>query len=226
MNRLKKAIELTLPVCLGYVPLGIAFGVLLSEAGYGVLWSLLSAASIYAGSMQFVMVALLTSNASLVSCALLTFLVQSRHMFYGLSLINRYRKFPLFKRLYLIFSLTDETYSLMTSLKESDDDQDDQFVLLISFLNQTYWVTGCVLGGLLGNFIPFDTTGIDFVMTALFVTIVVDQYRNSKQHFPFWTGLMCGLICLAVLGADQFLLAALIFTVVILVLKQDERMSV
>ncbi len=220
MNRLKKAIELTLPVCLGYVPLGIAFGVLLSEAGYGAAWSLLIAASIYAGSMQFVMVALLTSNVSLISCALLTFLVQSRHMFYGLSLIERYRKFPLIKRLYLIFSLTDETYSLMTSLKGKEEFDDNRFLFQISFLNQSYWVIGCVLGSLLGNMIPFDTTGIDFVMTALFVTIVVDQFRSSANHFPFWIGLISGLVCLVLLGADQFLLAALICSVVILMLNQ------
>lgn len=220
MKRLKKAIELTLPVCLGYVPLGIAFGVLLSEAGYGVGYSLLSASSIYAGSMQFVMVALLTSNASLVSCALLTFLVQSRHLFYGLSLIERYRRFPIIKRLYLIFSLTDETYSLMTSLKGREEFEDDQFLLQVSFLNQSYWVMGCVLGSLLGNILPFDTTGIDFVMTALFVTIVVDQYRSSEDHFPFWIGLVSGCVCLVLLGPDQFLLAALVCSVVILLMNQ------
>lgn len=226
MKRLRKAVQLTFPVCLGYVPLGIAFGVLLGEAGYGFWWSLLISASIYAGSMQFVMVALLTSNASLVSCALLTFLVQSRHLFYGLSLIDRYRNYPLLKRLYLIFSLTDETYSLMTSLKEQPEYQDDQFLFLISLLNQTYWVSGCILGSLLGNFIPFDTTGIDFVMTALFVTIVIDQFKSTSDHTPFLIGLICGVFCRVVFGPDQFLIVSLVVSVVVLMLKKDHEVTI
>ena len=225
MKRLKKIIELTLPVCLGYIPLGIAFGVLLSEAGYGGWWSLLISGTIYAGSMQFVLVALLSSNVSLVSCALLTFLVQSRHLFYGLSLIERYKKYPLLKRIYLIFSLTDETYSLMTSLKNQEEFEDDSFLFQISFINQCYWVLGSVIGSALGNVIPFDTTGIDFVMTALFVTIVTDQYNNTKNHVPFWTGCICGILCLLVFGADQFLIAALILSVVILSVRKEEVSS-
>lgn len=219
MQRVKKALQMTLPVCLGYVPLGIAFGVLLNDAGYGFWWSLLIASSIYAGSMQFVMVALLTGNDSLVSCALLSFLLQSRHCFYGLSLIERYRRFHPLKRFYLIFSLTDETYSLMTSLQDQPDYQDDEFVFLISLLNQSYWVTGCVLGSLAGNVLPFDTAGIDFVMTALFITIVVDQYRSTENHVPFWIGLLCGILCLFLFGPDRFLLAALIGAVIVLILK-------
>ncbi|MBP3398585.1 MAG: AzlC family ABC transporter permease [Erysipelotrichaceae bacterium] len=220
MDRFKKVVKITLPVFLGYVPLGIAFGVLLNEAGYGFWWSFLMAASIYAGSMQFVMVALLGGNDSLVSCALLSFLLQSRHCFYGLSLIDRYRKFPLLKRLYMIFSLTDETYSLMTSIQGQDEAQDDDFVFLISILNHSYWVLGCVLGSLVGNLIPFDTTGFDFVMTALFITIVIDQYRNTANHVPFWIGLGCGLLCLVLLGPDRFLLAALAASVVMLIIKE------
>ncbi len=219
MSKLKKCIQLTFPVCLGYVPLGIAFGMLLSDAGYGLFWSFLMASTIFAGSMQFVMVALLSSSTSLVSVALLTFLVQSRHLFYGLSLVERYRHFPLLKRLYLIFSLTDETYSLVSSMDEKDDD----LLFMISLLNHLYWIAGCVLGSLLKNLIPFNTAGFEFAMTALFVCIVVEQYCAHQDHFPFWTGLLCGVVCLVVLGPDQFLLVALCLSVLILVVKNQRR---
>ncbi len=221
MKRLMKTMELTLPVCLGYIPLGIAFGVLLSEAGYGIGWSFLMSTTIYAGSMQFVLVALLSSNVSLVSCALLTFLVQSRHLFYGLSLIERYRRFPFLKRMYLIFSLTDETYSLMTSLKDKEEFEDDRLLFQISLINQCYWVLGSVLGSCMGNLIPFDTAGIDFAMTALFAAIVTDQYRSTKNHVPFWTGLVCGFFCLLVFGADHFLIVSLILCVVCLSFRKE-----
>ena len=221
MSKLKKCIQLTLPVCLGYVPLGIAFGMLLSDAGYGLFWSFLMATTIFAGSMQFIMVALLSSNVSLVSVALLTFLVQSRHLFYGLSLVERYRHFPTLKRLYLIFSLTDETYSLVSSM----DEKDDELLFMLSLLNQLYWIAGCVLGSLLKNLIPFDTAGFEFAMTALFVCIVVEQYCAHQDHFPFWTGLLCGVVCLVAFGPDQFLLIALCVSVLILVLKNQRRSS-
>lgn len=216
---LKKALKQTFPIFLGYVPMGIAFGVLLQNAGYNPLLSLIIALTIYSGSMQFVMVALLTGNDSLASCALITFLVQSRHLFYGLSLIDRYKKFPLLKRLYLMFALTDETYSLMTSLKEDEDYNEDSLIMWISFLNHTYWMLGCFLGAILGNIIPFRTEGIDFAMTALFVTIVIDQYQNSQNHFPFYLGLIIGILSLILFGPDQFLLIALIVTSSILIIK-------
>ena len=221
MSKLRKCIQLTLPVCLGYVPLGIAFGMLLSDAGYGVFWSFLMATTIFAGSMQFVMVALLSSSVSLVSVALLTFLVQSRHLFYGLSLVERYRHYPLLKRLYMIFSLTDETYSLVSSMDAKEDD----LLFMVSLLNHVYWIFGCVLGSLLKNLIPFDTAGFEFAMTALFVCIVVEQYMTHQDHFPFWTGLLCGGLTLVILGPDQFLLVALCLSVVILMARNQRGSS-
>ena len=221
MKKFRKAVQLTFPVCLGYVPLGIAFGMLLSDGGYGVIWSFLMASTIFAGSMQFVMVALLSANASLVSAALLTFLVQSRHLFYGLSLIERYRHFPLWKRLYMIFSLTDETYSLVSAMDEKEDD----LLFLISLLNHGYWIIGCVLGSLLKNLVPFDTSGFEFMMTALFVCIVVEQFQSTTDHFPMITGLVCGVFSLAVFGPDQFLLVALCVTLVILVTANQRRVK-
>ena len=222
MSKFRKCIQLTLPVCLGYVPLGIAFGMLLSDAGYGVFWSFLMASTIFAGSMQFVMVALLSSSVSLVSVAVLTFLVQSRHLFYGLSLVERYRHFPLWKRVYLIFSLTDETYSLVSSM----DEKDDELLFMVSLLNHLYWIIGCVSGSLLKNMIPFDTAGFEFAMTALFVCIVVEQYCTNQDHFPFWTGLLCGVCTLVILGPDQFLLVALCLSAVILMVRNQRGSSI
>lgn len=207
----------TIPVMLGYVFLGIVFGLLIQNAGYSALWAFLISVVVYAGSMQFVLVTLLTSGAGLFSAALMTLFINGRHIFYGLSFVEKYKRmgktYP-----YLVFSLTDETYSVLCGTKIPEGMEEKKVYFWISFLDQCYWVAGSVIGALAGSYITFDSTGIDFSMTALFIVIVVEQWQETKSHFPALLGAVCGILWLVVLGPDRFILPALCSCVVILLL--------
>lgn len=157
----------TLPVMAGYLFIGIGFGILLQSKGYNFLWAVLMSISIYAGSMQYVAVDLLTGGATLVASALMTLMVNSRHLFYGISMLEKYKDTGR-KKPYLVYALTDETYSLVCTPELTDDMDRGLYYLMVSGLNQLYWVAGSVIGGLAGSLIAFDVTGIDFAMTALF----------------------------------------------------------
>ncbi len=216
MKELKFAARQTLPVLCGYIFLGIAFGLLLQQAGYGWPWALLSSVLIYAGSMQFVLVQLLGGGfGSLASVALTTLSVNSRHLFYGLSFIEPFSHMGK-ARPYMIFSLTDETYSLLCGVQVPPALDKKRAFFFIALLDQSYWITGSLLGNLLGSVLPFDMTGIDFAMTALFVVIFVEQWLSAKTHAPALLGLGFGLVSLLVFGPDAFLLPALIATVLAL----------
>ena len=215
VQEVRFAFTQTIPVMLGYLFLGIAFGLMMQDAGYSFWWAFLSSVFIYAGSMQFVLVTLLTSGASLLYAAIMTLFINGRHLFYGLSFIEKFRgmgkRYP-----YMVFSLTDETYSVLCSLKVPERLDEKRVSLLISLLDHLYWVIGSVLGGMVGQFIKFDTTGIDFSMTALFVVIVLNQWLDSKEHRPALIGAVLGILCLLLFGPDKFLLPALTFTALVL----------
>ena len=218
MRELRYAFRQTVPVLCGYLFLGLAFGLLLQQAGYGWPWAVLTSVIVYAGSMQFVLVGLLGGGfASLLSVALTTLSVNSRHLFYGLSFLETFRKMGRAKP-YMIFSLTDETYSLLCSLQPPKELDADRVRLYIALLDHAYWVAGGAAGAILGSVLPFDLTGIDFAMTALFVVIFVDQWRGAKSRLPAVAGLGFGLLWLVVLGPDRFLLPALVCTVLVLLL--------
>lgn len=218
MRELRYAFRQTVPVLCGYLFLGLAFGLLLQQAGYGWPWAVLTSVIVYAGSMQFVLVGLLGGGfASLLSVALTTLSVNSRHLFYGLSFLETFRKMGRAKP-YMIFSLTDETYSLLCSLQPPKELDADRVRLYIAMLDHAYWVAGSAAGAILGSVLPFDLTGIDFAMTALFVVIFVDQWRGAKSRLPAVAGLGFGLLWLVVLGPDRFLLPALVCTVLVLLL--------
>lgn len=218
MRELRYAFRQTVPVLCGYLFLGLAFGLLLQQAGYGWPWAVLTSVIVYAGSMQFVLVGLLGGGfASLLSVALTTLSVNSRHLFYGLSFLETFRKMGRAKP-YMIFSLTDETYSLLCSLQPPKKLDADRVRLYIALLDHAYWVAGSAAGAILGSVLPFDLTGIDFAMTALFVVIFVDQWRGAKSRLPAVAGLGFGLLWLVVLGPDRFLLPALVCTVLVLLL--------
>ena len=204
----------TIPVMLGYLFLGLAFGLLLQEAGYSFWWALLASTIVYAGSIQFVLVSFLGGGTSLPAVAVMTLLINSRHAFYGLSFVEKFRKMKTYP--YMIFSLTDETYSLLCSLKVPEGIDEKKAMFLIALFDQLYWVTGSVLGAALGQVLPFDMTGIDFAMTALFVTIFVDQWREAKSHLPAIVGLCSAAVCLLIFGGSNFILPSLIITVGIL----------
>ena len=205
----------SLPVMAGYVVLGIGFGILLKKAGYGLIWSFLMGASIYAGSMQYVTISLLSSGASLISTALTTLMVNARHLFYGVSMIEKYQDAGK-KKPYLIFSLTDETYSLLCGEDEYTGKDRYRYYFFVSLFNQCYWVFGCVLGSIIGTMITFNTAGIEFSMTALFVTVFVEQWLTTKNHLPAIAGIFCSMGCLLLFGPDNFLIPTMITITLVL----------
>ena len=205
----RAAFPLTFPVFIGYIFLGIAFGILSGSSGFHVGWAFLMSLLIYAGSMQFVTVPLLLAPYHVLSTVLLTLMVNARHLFYGLSMLNRYKDCGKLKP-YLIFSLTDETYSLVCSTEPPEDVSRKWFFFFISALNHFYWVLGSVIGALVGNFLPINTTGIDFSMTALFLVIFVDQWESTKNHIPALLGLSLTILCRLIFGLNWFILLAML----------------
>lgn len=205
----RAAFPLTFPVFIGYIFLGIAFGILSGSSGFHVGWAFLMSLLIYAGSMQFVTVSLLLAPYHFLSTVLLTLMVNARHLFYGLSMLNRYKDCGKLKP-YLIFSLTDETYSLVCSVEPPEDVSRKWFFFFISALNHFYWVLGSVIGALVGNFLPINTTGIDFSMTALFLVIFVDQWEATKNHIPALLGLSLTILCRLIFGLNWFILLAML----------------
>ena len=219
-NEIKKAIKDTVPVLSGYIVLGMGFGVIMQSNGYGFWLVFAMSALIYAGSMQYLAVDLLCGGASLVSAALATLMVNARHLFYGISMMDKYKGTGK-KKPYLIFALTDETYSLVCSGNEDkSDEQRHRYYFLVSLFNQIYWVTGSVIGVLLGEIIPFSTEGIDFALTALFVTVFVEQWRGTKDHIPAIVGVCVSVLSLLVFGADNFLIPAMLLITVSLSLPK------
>ena len=213
------AFKQSIPVMLGYIFLGIAFGLLLQNAGYSFIWAFLASAVIYAGSMQFVLVSLLTAGAGLLYTAVMTLFINGRHIFYGLSFVEKYKKmgkaYP-----YMVFSLTDETYSVLCGTKIPEGMEESKVFFWVSLMDQCYWVLGSVIGALAGSYITFDSTGIDFSMTALFVVIVVEQWQERKSHFPALLGAASGIVWLIALGPDRFILPALCTCMAILLLAR------
>lgn len=211
MNRKTAAFAFTatLPVMAGYIVLGMGFGILLYGRGYSVWWALLMSLTIYAGSMQYVGIDLLAGGASLLSAAIMTLLVNARHIFYGISMLDRYRDTGK-ARPYLVFALTDETYSLVCSPSLPEGVSDKYYCLLVSLLDQLYWVIGSAAGALLGGALPFDTTGIDFAMTALFVVVFVEQWEKAASHLPALLGLGAALVCLLAFGPANFLIPTML----------------
>ena len=205
---LREAFVATMPVMAGYVVLGMGFGVLMTTKGYGPLWSLAMSGFIYAGSMQYLAIDLITGGASLITAALTTLLVNARHLFYGISMVDGYRGMGK-KKPYAIFALTDETYSLVCQDKHETVEERHRFAFWVSVFDQCWWVGGSLLGSLLGQVIPFDVTGIDFALTALFVTVFIEQWLSTKDHVSAVIGVAASVICLLLFGADSFLIPAM-----------------
>lgn len=205
----KKALTAALPVMYSYLIIGMGFGMVVQSRGYGALWAGAMSVFIYAGSMQFVALELIGSGASLLTAAITTVMVNLRHVFYGLSMVDKYKTTGAFKP-YLIYALSDETYSLVCNPPELLPGEERVFYLLVTAMDQSCWVLGSILGGLLGAALPFSTEGVDFALTALFVSVVAEQWLSSKDHTPALLGLGLSLLCLLLFGADQFLLPAMV----------------
>lgn len=199
----------TVPVMAGYLFLGFGFGILLYQCGYGVLWAGAMSLFIYAGSMQYLAVMLLTAGADLVTAALTTVVVNARHIFYGISMVDAYKGAGK-KKFYMIFALTDETYSLVSQNQVPAGISRHGYCFLVSLFDHIYWVSGSVLGSLAGTLLPISFEGIEFALTALFVTIFVEQWLSTKNHIPAIIGLVSTLICLLIFGRDLFLIPSMV----------------
>jgi 4-azaleucine resistance transporter AzlC len=220
LKDLKASFPRTIPILLGYLFLGMAFGILLTDKGYHWLWAVFMGLIIYAGMGQFVAVNMLLPGVNFLNAFLLQLTLNARHMFYGLSMLGKFKMMGK-RKPYMIFALTDETYSLLCSAKVPADINEKNYYFFIALLDHSYWIIGCALGGLIGSLLTFDTTGIDFVMTALFITIAVDQWRETKNHIPVFSGFVCSLFCLLLFGAEHFIIPSLLcITVGLLILRK------
>ena len=222
---IKYAFKKSLPVFFGYLFLGSAFGIMLYDAGYNWIWAIFISILVYAGSGQFLLVSLISSAASIPTAAMMTLFINSRHMFYGLSMIDKFKaggwRYP-----FMIFSLTDETYSVNVSIQSVPDDVNEPKArFLLGEFDHFYWILGSVVGSLLGQSLPIDFTGIDFSMTALFTVIFVDLLIDTKNKICGAVGIFCAFICLMIFGADNFLLPTLILTVVLLIAAKPALMK-
>ena len=212
---IKAAFPHTIAVLLGYLFMGMAFGLLLAEKGYSPFLAFTMGVTILSGAMQFISITLLIGNFSPLYIIIMTVLVNFRYMFYGISMLE---KFSLMgkRKWYMIFSLTDETYSLHCLVKAPADIDPQDFSLAIAALNHFYWVVGCTLGGILGSLVTFNTTGIDFAMTALFVVVAEEQWQQADSHLPAVLGVLISLVSLFIFGPQNFTLPAIIFIIIAL----------
>lgn len=199
----------TIPVLMGYLAIGIAFGILLYHAGYHFLWAGFMSGVIYAGSMQYVAVSMLASQMGLAEVAVMTLIINMRHMVYGLSMLTKFKNMGR-RGQYMIFSLTDETYALLCGAKAPKDADESTFYFFIALLDQVYWVTGSVIGAVAGSFITFNTKGIDFAMTALFLVICVEQWMSFKNHVPALLGTGISVMSLLIFGPQNMLIPSMI----------------
>ena len=217
MKEFRFAVRNTIPIFFTYLFIGIAFGILMTDAGYSVLLTAASSLFVFAGSMQLVMVPMMVSGASLFSLALMAFFINARHIFYGIGFIEKFRRMG-WRYPYMILTLTDETYSVLCSVKYDEGLDEDKAAFLIAALNHLYWILGSFAGACAGQFLQFDMRGIDFSATAFFLVVVVNQWRQYRSRLPFLTAAVCALGFFLLLGKDYFLiptllscLAALIF---------------
>lgn len=216
-NSFLYALRHSLPILVGFIPVGLAYGVLMQNAGYNALWTGGTSIIVLAGSLQFLMVSFLTGTASYLTVTVMALLLNSRHIFYGISLIETFRRFGGWKY-FLIYSLADENYSLHCSAK-IDETMDEKWTYVFTAgLVVSYWIVLSVLGALIGALIPFDMTGVDFAMTALFVVILLDQLRDAPKALPAVLGVVSSVLCLLLFGPDSFILPSLVITVAALIL--------
>lgn len=216
---IKAAFPVTIPVLLGYLSIGIAFGLLFENAGYNFIWAFFTSLTVYAGAMQFIAVSFFYGGIGLIQIAVMTLVVNFRHVFYGLSFLDRFGGMGL-KKWYMAFALTDETYSLLCSRKAPENVDEKKFYFCVAFLNQSYWVLGSVIGSLAGALITFDTTGMDFAMTALFIVIFLDQWKAYATHIPALVGLGCTIAVLAATGPSNIVIPSMILIVIALMLAR------
>lgn len=202
---LKAAFPYTVPIFASFWFIGLTYGVYMNVSGFSFVYPMLMSMTIYGGSLEFITVSMLLSPFAPVSCFFLALMVQARHLFYGISMLEKYRGLG-WKRFFLIFGMCDESFSVNFSAQIPPDVDRGWFMLFVTALNWLYWVTGSTIGGLAGSLIGFSTEGMDFVLTALFVVILLEQLLKEKEHYSAFIGIGVSLLCLVIFGADSFLL--------------------
>lgn len=210
----------TLPILFGYLPLGMAFGVLFSaQLDYAWWYAPLMGITIFAGAGQILAVSLIAAKVGLLEVFVAMFVLNARHLFYGLSLLGQFRGAG-WRKAYLIFGLTDETYSLLTSRpRPGSRDEEQRNDFRITLLNQGYWVAGCALGALLGDNVAFNSTGIEFALVALFIVLTIEQYKALGEAFPLWAGAIAAAVAVAILPPQQQLIGAVVLATVALLIQ-------
>ena len=219
---LQAAFPHTIPVLTGFIFLGMAYGIVMNSKGYWVLWSVLMSLFAFAGSAQYVAITFLTSAFNPVYALLMTLMVNARHLFYGISMLDKYRDTGNFKP-YLIFGMCDETFSINCSAEPPRGVDRNWFYFFVTLLDHSYWVVGSALGGILGSMVSFNTKGLDFVLTALFVVIFVGQWKTQKNHMPAMIGVVASVICLIIFGKSGFILPAMIAIIIVLTATRKEQ---
>jgi len=216
------AFKTTAPVLFGYIPMGMAFGILFNELGFHWIYATLMATVIYAGAAQFMAVGLLANHAGFMEVAITTLLLNSRHLFYGISLINKFKTHWL-RKFYLIFGLTDETYSLLTGTRPTDDKDQINFYLLITVLNHSYWIIGSTLGAILGANMSFNTTGLEFTLPALFTVLAIEQYKSVRESWPFVMAGSIAFLSIWLFSRDNMLLMSILLSIIALLLSRRKH---
>lgn len=208
-NALKAAFPYTIPIFAGFWFLALAYGVNMRVAGFSFIYPMAMSIIIFGGSLEFVAVSMLLSPYAPLQTFLMTLMIQARHLFYGISMLDKYRHVGA-KKLYLIYAMCDETFSVNYTANIPDGVDKGWFYFFVSLLDQIYWVSGATIGGLLGGLIHFDTTGLDFVMTAMFVVIFMEQWMKEKRHFSELIGFVSAVLCLLLFGADSFMIPTMV----------------
>ena len=206
---LRAAFPHTLPVLTGYLVLGMSYGVLITSKGFPFWMPILTSLTIFAGSMEFVLVNLLLSGFDLLQAFLMTLMINARHLFYGISMLDQYKNIGM-KKFSLIYGLTDETFSIVCGMEPPAGVDRSLFALFVTLLDHSYWVLGCTLGGIFGSMLSFDTRGLEFVMTAMFAVIFLENWQKEKNHLPALLGLVLPILCLLLFGAERFMIPAML----------------
>lgn len=214
---LKAAFPHTIPIMTGFLFLGASYGIYMNVSGFEFWYPMITSMLIFAGSVEFVTVNLLLGAFNPLQAFLLALMINARHIFYGISMLDKYRGTGL-KKFYLIYGMCDESFSVNYTAKIPEDVDKGWFMFFVNLLNQIYWVAGATIGGILGGVIAFDTNGIEFVMTAMFVVIFLEQWLKEKNHIPPILGLVISVVCLILFGADKFIIPSMAAMLIILTL--------
>ncbi len=228
LKALKTAFPYTIPIFAGFWFLGLAYGIYMNVSGFSFIYPMIMSLIIFGGSLEFVAVEMLLSSFAPVQALIMTLLIQARHLFYGISMLDKFKNMG-WKKFYLIFGMCDETFSINYTADIPEDVDKSWFMFFVTLLNHFYWVSGATIGGLLGSLIHFNTDGISFVMTAMFVVIFMEQWMKEKHHITAYIGLCAATVCLIIFKADSFMIPTMLSIIILLTLirkplekKEDE----